>query len=575
MSATTRPLYRVLADQLHALGTTRCFGVMGEDTAALTVAAIERGIRYLGTRHEAAAVGMADGFSWASGGLGVCMVTRGPGLMNAATACRTAVRGRRRLLLITGDAPTGREPIFDNKFVEQGPIAAALGMSFFTASAPGKAIDVFASAVGSAREGRPAVLAIPADVFHADVVDLSGPPGEPAASALPAPPAAGELAELTGTIDGARRPLILAGRGATGADTANALRRLADRIGALLGTTLLAKDLFRGHALDLGVVGSFASDPAAGLLAEVDCVLAFGASLTPFTTGQRTLFAEAKVIQIDSDPAALGANFPIALGVLADARLTAERLLESLGPDERTDGPDEQADSRRFDTAETLARLRRPLYDGPDESAPGELDPRIVASTLDRLLPAARSVVLDSGRFMTSPARFVRVQGPGYFRLTADAGSIAVGLGIALGAAVARPELANVLFIGDGGLSMSLGDLETAVRHSVGLIVVVMNDRAYGAEWVQLQADGLPTRYAALPQIDFAPVARALGIEAATVASIAELEALAPLLTGRSRPLLIDCRIRQDLTAARLQWQQSDNLLGASSRKGVTSAAKR
>ncbi len=134
--------------------------------------------------------------------------------------------------------------------------------------------------------------------------------------------------------------------------------------------------------------------------------------------------------------------------------------------------------------------------------------------TLDRALPEDRVVVLDSGRFMTSPARFIRVPEPGCFRLTADAGSIAIGLGVALGAAIARPKAANVLFVGDGGLSMSMGDLETAARNAVRLIVVVMNDRAYGAEYVHLQADGLPPNYAALPEIDFAGVARALGIEA-------------------------------------------------------------
>ena len=153
-------------------------------------------------------------------------------------------------------------------------------------------------------------------------------------------------------------------------------------------------------------------------------------------------------------------------------------------------------------------------------------------------------------------ARFMRVPGPSWFRLTADAGSIAVGLGVALGAAVGRPRAAHVLFIGDGGLSMTLGDLETAARHSIPLIVVVMNDRAYGSDWVHLEADGLSTQYAELPEIDFTAVARSLGVDAVRARSVTDLESIAPRLCRRESPLVIDCRIRPDITADRLRWDR-------------------
>jgi thiamine pyrophosphate-dependent acetolactate synthase large subunit-like protein len=548
-----RSLYRALAQALAELEIKHVFGVMGEDTAALTVGIIERGIRYLGARHESVAVGMADGYSWASGGLGVCMVTRGPGVMNATTALRTAVQGRRQLLLITGDAPTAGERAFDYKYIDQQPLADAIGMRYFVVSEPAGAFAALEQAVASAADGRPAMLVIPADVFYLDAPDTTFEPAAPIVARAPEPPLEDALAQMLQILRGSRRPLILAGRGAATAATVASLERLAELTGALLGTTLLAKDLFRGNRLDLGVVGSFASDPAAGLLAELDCVLAFGARLTPFTTAQRTLFQNAPVIQIDSDPASIGATFPIALGVLADAGATAARLVELLEREQPTD-------DWPFHAPESLARLRSPLYDGPDESEPHLLDPRVVAAALDRLLAQERSVVLDSGRFMTSPSRFLRVPGPRYFRLTADAGSIALGLGVALGAAVARPEAANVLFVGDGGLSMHVGDLETAARHSIPLVIVVMNDSAYGSEWVHLEGDGLPTRYAGLPTIDFASVARSLGVEAASATVVDDLEQLGPLLQGRTSPLLIDCSIRQDLTAARLRWPQPQTL---------------
>jgi thiamine pyrophosphate-dependent acetolactate synthase large subunit-like protein len=553
-----RPLHRWLADALAGAGVEEVFGVMGEDTAALTVGIIERGITYRGARHEAAAVGMADGYAWASGRVGVAIVTRGPGLMNAATACRTAVQGDRRVVVICGDAPLAGERAFDNKFIEQEPLARALGLGFFTAGDPAEALAALHGALASAGEGRPAVLAVPADLFAQELSPAAAASPVRAASAATdttaerepagAPDATPEGATLDAALAllaASRMPLILAGGGAVRRGTADALVGLAERADALLGTTLKAKDLFHGRPRDVGVVGGFATDPAAVLLGEVDCVLAFGARLTPFTTAQRTLFGNASVVQVDTDPERLGAAFPVTVGIAADAGVVARALLERVAGTRW---------SSRC-TAHALARLGGPAYAGPDESTDDGLDPRVVVQTLDRLLPAQRAVVLDSGRFMTSPGRFLHVPGPDWFRLTAEAGSIAVGLGIALGAALARPRAATVLFIGDGGLSMTVGDLETAARHRIPVTVIVMNDRAYGAERVHLEADGLPVGHASLPEIDFGRVADALGVTAVRVRTLAELEALAPLLeAGRPSPLVVDCVISPHITAARLRW---------------------
>jgi acetolactate synthase-1/2/3 large subunit len=540
--------YESLTQELLALGTRVTFGVMGEDTAALTGDIAGAGIHYLGARHESAAVSMADGYAWATGELGVCLVTRGPGVTNAATAMRTAAAGRRPLLLLTGEPPRDADVRHDYKVVDQESVARAVGMEYLTAEHAGELASQLRRAAGLARAGRATVLAIPVNVLNGPWEDATAAEPEPEpALAVASEPSAAQIDEIVTLLRTRRRPLVLAGRGACDGDVSRRLERLAERTGALLGTTLVAKDLFRGHRLDLGVVGGFSSDPAYALLAEVDCVLAFGASLTPFTTAQQTLFGAAAVVQVDADPAQVGASFPVAIGVAADAGVTAERLLAALEPAQERERP-------QHDDA-TLGRLAAPAYSGSDDSREGELDPRIVAGTLDALLPADRTVVLDSGRFMTSPGRFVRVSGPDRFRLTAEAGSIAVGLGIALGAAAGRPDGTTALFIGDGGLSMALGDLETAARHELPLVVVVMNDRAYGAERVHLEAGGLPVELADLPEIDFAAVARSLGLEAAPVRTVGELRAQAPALDRRGRgPLLLDCRIRTDLTATRLRW---------------------
>ncbi len=313
-----------------------------------------------------------------------------------------------------------------------------------------------------------------------------------------------------------------------------------------MGTTLLAKGLFRDCPYDLGVVGGYAADASVPVLGDVDLVVAFGASLNPYTTAQGTLFRDVPIAQVDRDAAQIGASTAVDVGVVADAELAARRLVAAVRARPGGGTP--------LHRDELLAALAQPGCAQPDESTTEELDPRAVARALDELLPADRVIVFDSGRFTTAPGRFIRVRGPGSMRHTADGGSIGLGLGVALGAALGRPDRTTVLFAGDGGFSMGLADLETAARHRVRLIAIVMDDGAYGSELRVLDAAGLPAQPALLPRIDFAAVGRALGIEAVTVRTVSELAGLAERVRDRSAPLVVHCLIRRDLTVPRISW---------------------
>jgi acetolactate synthase I/II/III large subunit len=542
-------LESALARELAAAGTSMMFGLVGEDTVAFVTEAANAGISYHGARHENVAVGMADGYAWRSGEIGVCTVTRGPGLMNAATAIRTAARAGRRVLIITGDVATDGDWQWDFKAVQHGPLIAALGAEYFTTSTSATALATFRAALWAARGGRTVVFSVPVDVLRGRITDVgSDPPAQvespPSAPRAPSERAVMQAAQL---LAAAERPLILAGRGARGDRLRAALEELAARTGALLGTTLLARELFRGSRYNLGVVGGFCGDPAISILAEVDCAIAFGASLNTWTTAGATLFKDVPVIQVDHDRDQLGANFPIRLAIHGDALLTADRLLELIGPPVG-------ASTKPLHRPETLRELEQPLWSGQDQSTSDGLDPRMIASTIDNMLPERQAVVLDSGRHMTSPARFMHDLSPERFRLTASSGAIGMGLGVALGAAAARPEQPTLLFIGDGAMSMTLGDLETAVRHDLPIIIVVMNDSAYGSELVHLTQDDLPWEHALLPEVDFASVARSLGLAAAKITTSQELRAAIGDQRGRSAPLLLDCTIRLDIFVPRPRW---------------------
>jgi len=138
---------------------------------------------------------------------------------------------------------------------------------------------------------------------------------------------------------------------------------------------------------------------------------------------------------------------------------------------------------------------------------------------------------------------------PGHFKMTSDFASIGLGFGGALGFAAGRPDTTTVLVIGDGGFLMTIGELETVVREDLPLVIVVMNDCAYGAELHFLKMRGLPVAKSVFPDVDFAPVAEAFGFRAATIRTLADLQAIAPVLANPDGPVLLDCKINAAIAA--------------------------
>jgi thiamine pyrophosphate-dependent acetolactate synthase large subunit-like protein len=187
-----------------------------------------------------------------------------------------------------------------------------------------------------------------------------------------------------------------------------------------------------------------------------------------------------------------------------------------------------------------------------DVSTSEAIDPRLLVAALDEMLPAARTVVSDGGHSVGFPMMHLRVPGPrDYLLPVMGVGAIGMGLGSAIGVSLARADRQTVFFVGDGTLAMTMGDLAPLARYGIPLIVVVLNDQAYGAERHILDLHQKPPAQAMFPDTDFAGVARALGIESATVRTIDDLRAQSPAVsTPRERPLLLDCKITPELRAA-------------------------
>ncbi len=525
--------YQELARAVGEWPSVVVTGVMGDDTANLTTEIVNRGIPYFAARHEATAIAMADGIAWTTRAVAVSLVTRGPGLMNSVTALKTAANAGSGVLLITGEAPPGTRKELDRKWVDSRVLLAGIDVERVHVDSADALLPSLRSAYLKAAEGRPVALCIRTDVLNGPCDTLSwDPPVLPADPASRHRPVPGDVDALAAFVDSASRTLFLAGRGAYEAGARDAIERLALRTGGLLGTTLPAKDLFRGSPVDIGVVGAYSSETTRGLLGSVDSIVSFGASLNPDTTTTGRLFSRARVAQVDVDRSAFDRFTTTSLHVEGDAGIVADEVVARL---------------RGTRGASDVAVMPPRFHEDLLEVVP--LDPRDVGAVLDSVLPDDRVLVFDSGRFMRSTARTMRVSGPDAFRMTVDAGSIALGLGVAIGHCIARPDRSTVLIIGDGGLSMSLGDLETVVRYRLPLAIVVVNDQGYGSERVFLERDGMPTDEAYLDDMDFAGIARAIGFPSTrTIRTRAELERLGDMVSAVSTPTLADVKVSREVT---------------------------
>ena len=383
------------------------------------------------------------------------------------------------------------------------------------------------------------VLNLPLDVQAAEVAESRRlAPLSAAPRTAPDPDVADALAQR---LRDAERPVFLAGRGAM--PYGREIAALAERVGALLTTSAVAAGTFADEAYDLGICGGFATPLAAELVAGADLVVAWGCSLTSWTTRHgRLLGAEALLAQVDDDPAALGARRPVDLGVLGDVGLTVSAVADRMA------GNDNRPGYRTPDVARRLrGEGRWPQLAFTDLSSETTIDPRALSGRLDDVLPRNRQLAVDSGNFMGYPASYLSVPAAGAFCFTQSFQSIGLGLATAIGAALAAPDRLPVLGTGDGGFLMGIAELETAVRLRLGLLVVVYDDAAYGAEVHHFGPDGADLSTVRFPDADLAALARGFGAEGLTVRDQADLDPVAVWLAGpRDRPLVVDAKISSD-----------------------------
>jgi thiamine pyrophosphate-dependent acetolactate synthase large subunit-like protein len=485
---------------------------------------------------------MADAWARTTGNVGVVTVHQGPGLTNAMTGIAEAAKSRTPLLVLAAEAPEIRS----NFHVDVAGLAAAVGAVADRVVSPVSALADARRAWATALGRRTVVLALPLNIQAAEFDPAWPEPTEsgPALrTAYPAWPTGDAVTALAGVLREARRPVFVAGRGARG--KREPLERLADACGALLATSAVAKGLFGGSPWNLDVSGGFATPLAAGLISEADVIVGWGCSLNMWTMRHGKLIGpQATVVQVDDDPAAIGAHRAVHLGVPGDVAETARAVAGALG----TGGPGYRSAELRARIAQQ-GRWRDVAF--KDESDGERIDPRALSVALDDLLPAERTVAVDSGNFMGYPSVYLSVPDEAGFCFTQAFQSIGLGLATAIGAAVARPDRLPVAALGDGGALMGVSELETVARLGLPMVVVVYDDEAYGAEVHHFGPDGDPLDTVRFPPADIAAIGRGFGFDGVTVRDVADLAPVRDWLAGpRERPLLIDAKV----TSAHGSW---------------------
>lgn len=531
-------VHEAIAQALADTGVEPLFGLIGDANLYMVDSFIRQcDGRYIRSVHEAGAVLMALGYGQVTGRVGAATITHGPALTNALTALAEGVKSATPMVLLVGDTPVADRGHLQN--VNQRELVIDVGAGFEQLRAPDTIAEDVSRAFARAQvERRPIVLNMPIEFQWLDTQYEKLPLRIP--DSYHATTSGTEMDNAIGIIASARRPLVLVGRGAIHPQARAAILRFAERIEAPLATTLRGKELFADEPFNLGICGTLSNSVALDEISKSDCIIAFGASLNQYTSGLGGLTKGKWIVHVSPYATDIGRYTAVEAGLVGDPGLVADAVVQWL------DAADIPGSGSRTDDLRNAISAHQPKARMPKTPRTGTVDALEALRALDESLPADRIYVTDAGRFLLAGWTAIKVQKPQDYVHTLGFAAIGLGLGEAIGAAVAAPDRPTLLLTGDGGMMLGgLSELTTAVREELDIIVVVCNDGCYGAEHRQFVSKDMDPAISLLDWPDFAPVAQALGADAVTVSSSDELQVAMSALSkrDRKRPFLIDLKL--------------------------------
>ncbi len=487
-------------------------------------------LRHVLTAHEQGAAHAADGYARATGKTGVCFATSGPGATNLVTGIATAYMDSVPLVAITGNVTVsnlGRDsfqevdiagitmPITKHNYIVKDvkKLAATIREAFYIAS--------------SGRKG-PVLIDIPKNIQTelCEYEEQSPAPYSPK-------PVSADLSEVIAALQGAKRPLIIAGGGCIGSNAASNLYEFAKRIQAPVCSTLMGLGAYpASDAQFLGLIGMHGTDAAAKAFRRADTVIACGMRFSDRVAGDRVKFREAKtVIQFDIDAAEIDKNVETDLSVMADVNEIFKALLTKLDQAEHSEWLKEVAAYREYEAANFDSSL--PAYK--------------ILSALSAFTNADTPVATDVGQHQMWTAQYCRFEKPRTFISSGGLGTMGYGMGAAIGACVGTGKQ-TVLVTGDGSFHMNLNELCTAVSQNLPLVILLMDNNTLGMvrQWQGLFYGKRYSQTTLDRKTDYVKLAEAFGAKGYVIAGDADILPVLKKAFAERGPVLVDCKIGID-----------------------------
>lgn len=501
------------------------------------------GIRFIQVRHEQSAALMAEGFARATGMPGVCIGQNGPGITNLVTGVASAALNHTPLVVITPAVLSTAIGTKAFQEVDQMRMLAPLVTWQTQVNRPERMADAIRGAFRAAIATRgPVQVDIPRDAWYGEWQEEERSPETYRTDGRFGGAPVTQVRQAAELLAGARRPFIIAGLGAVDADAGADIAKLAELLGAPMGTVYMHNDAVPGgHPLAVGPVGYQGSEAAMKLMARADVVIALGTRLNSFGTtpqyGIDFFPKAAKLIHNSINPLEIGALRPIAVGLVGDCAEVTRQLLSEL--EGRAISCDRDAARRDVQLEKEMwARKHQEMSTLEQEV----IHPRRALWEVAHATPANACIVADVGNVSGSAnSYFPAFDSPRRFFGAGSLGGIGVALPTALGISLARPSAPVLCLVGDGAWSMCLQEVMTAVSEKLNFVSVIFNNSQYGAE-KRNQFDFFNERYffTNLENPNFADVARDMGAFAVRVTRAEDIGPAMREALSAGRPAVVE-----------------------------------
>jgi len=474
---------RLVVDLLRAEQVRYIFGIVGSTFLDVLDALYDdHSVEYINVRHEQAAAFMADGLARVTGQPAVCLVTSGPGATNLLTGVAAAYVAHSPVVTLVGGierAHQGKDAFQEFDLVAMFKPVTKLAIQVNQAERIPELLRLALRTAMSGRRG-PVFVEIPRDVLSDRVAPSATlePTGYRATHPqIPHPEAIREAARR---LRQAQRPLLIVGGGVSWADANDLVVRLSEQCAAPMITAYGRNDAVpNAHPLYIGPLGRAGSPEAAAACRRADLILAIGTRLAHFTThfDHRYIARETPIVQIDIDGRDIGRYYPVAVAIQADARAACQALLDAMSRDGARAGAEEWRKEAEGFRAQRQARL---AAEAGLSTTP--MKPQRVYAELRRALPPDTIVALDAGAAPAYGYDRLQFTRPRSFLTPLDLGGLGFAFPEALGAKLGRPDAPVLAIHGDGGFLMNAQEIETAVRHGINVVTLVMNNNCWGSE---------------------------------------------------------------------------------------------